>query len=235
LSFNLCTYSPSTSHYGDLRKHLLTNHLIITHISALTPLSTMAAELITGALVSTFVEKTIDNLASRFGDIFRGNKSNKKMLSNLKVKLLAIDVVADDAEQKQFTNPRVRDWLLAAKDVVFDAEDLLEEIDDALSKSQAEAESQTAAKKVWNFLKSSFVSFFENEIESRMEKLIENLEDLETQNHVLGLKRNDDVEKEEDCWNLFAKHAFRAPPNQECREIGMKIVEKCKGLPLALP
>jgi len=152
----------------------------------------MAAELITGALVSTFVESTIDNLASRFGDIFRGKKRNKKQLSNLKVKLLSVDVVVDDAEQKQFTDPRVRDWLLAVKDVVFDSEDLLEEIDHALSKSQVEAESQSATKKVWISLKSSFATFFENEIESRMEKLIEDLEDLATQSHVLGLKKVDD-------------------------------------------
>jgi len=153
----------------------------------------MAAELLTGALVSSFVQMTIDNLASRFVDSFRGNKSHKKQLSNLKVKLLAIDVVADDAEQKQFTNPRVRDWLLAAKGVMLDTEDLLEEIDHALSKTQVEAESQSAAKKVWNSLKSSFVRFFENEIESRMENLIGNLEHLATQSHVLGLKRADDV------------------------------------------
>jgi len=43
-------------------------------------------------------------------------------------------------------------------------------------------------------LKSSFVSFFkENEIESRMEQVIEDLEHLTTNNHVLGLKRADDV------------------------------------------
>ncbi|KAK8464413.1 hypothetical protein PHAVU_011G202366 [Phaseolus vulgaris] len=39
------------------------------------------------------------------------------------------------------------------------------------------------------------------------------------------------------CWKLFAKHAFQdddTQPNQECKEIGMKIVKKCKGLPLAL-
>jgi len=154
----------------------------------------MPAALITGALVSTFVERTIDNLASRFGRIFRGKKTNKKQLSNLKVKLLEVDVVADDAEQKQFTDPRVRDWLLAAKGVVFDAEDLLDEIDCALSKSQVEAQSQSAAKKVLNSLKSSFVSFFEeNEIETRMELVIEDLEDLATRSHVLGLKRADDV------------------------------------------
>ncbi|XP_068486478.1 putative disease resistance RPP13-like protein 1 isoform X2 [Phaseolus vulgaris] len=154
----------------------------------------MAAEFITNALVSTFVETTIDNLASRFGDIFRGKKANKKQLSILKVKLLAVEVVADDAEQKQFTDPRVRDWLLAAKGVVFDAEDLLDEIDFALSKSQVEAQSQSAAKKVLNSLKSSFVSFFkENEIETRMEQVIEDLEDLATRSHVLGLKKADDV------------------------------------------
>ncbi|KAK8464409.1 hypothetical protein PHAVU_011G201000 [Phaseolus vulgaris] len=43
--------------------------------------------------------------------------------------------------------------------------------------------------------------------------------------------------QEDDCWKLFAKHAFRdydTQLNPECREIGMKIVKKCKGLPLAL-
>jgi len=154
----------------------------------------MAAEMITGALVSTFVQMTIDNLASRFGDLFRGDKSKKKQITKLKVKLLALDVVADDAEQKQFTNPLVRKWLLEAKDVVFDAEDLVEEINHALSKSQVEAQSHSTYTKVWNFLISCFVSSFENElIESRMEKLIQNLEHLAIESHVLGLKKAHDV------------------------------------------
>ena len=39
------------------------------------------------------------------------------------------------------------------------------------------------------------------------------------------------------CWRLFNKHAFQddnAQSNPDFKEIGMKIVEKCKGLPLAL-
>ncbi|XP_017413244.1 putative disease resistance RPP13-like protein 1 [Vigna angularis] len=43
---------------------------------------------------------------------------------------------------------------------------------------------------------------------------------------------------EDHCWKLFAKHAFRddddTESNPECREIGMKMVKKCKGPPLAL-
>ncbi|WVZ02175.1 hypothetical protein V8G54_022981 [Vigna mungo] len=76
---------------------------------------------------------------------------------------------------------------------MLDTEDLLEEIDHALTKSQVEAQSQSSTKKVWNSFKSSFISFFKNEIESRMENLIENLEDLATQNHDLDLKKADDV------------------------------------------
>ncbi|XP_027909297.1 putative disease resistance protein At3g14460 [Vigna unguiculata] len=152
----------------------------------------MATEMVTGALVSAFVERTIDTLASRFVDIFRGRKHNKKQLSDLKMKLLAIDVVAFDAEQKQFTNPRVRDWLLRAKDAVLDAEDLLDEIECELPKSQVEAESQSAAKKVWNSVR-SFVGFFENKIDSRMEQVIENLEHLATQSDLLGLKKGSGV------------------------------------------
>ncbi|BAT89348.1 hypothetical protein LR48_Vigan02g262500 [Vigna angularis] len=149
----------------------------------------MASEMVIGVLVSTFVQRTIDTLAARLVHIFRQRK-HKKQLNNLKMKLLAIDVVALDAEQKQFKDPRVRDWLLRAKDAVFDAEDLLDEIDYELSKSQAEAESQSATNKVWNSLNSSFVSFFEIEIESKMEQVIEDLEDLANESYILGLEKS---------------------------------------------
>ncbi|WVZ03555.1 hypothetical protein V8G54_024361 [Vigna mungo] len=148
----------------------------------------MAAEMVTGVLVSTFLESTIDTLASRLIDTFR-RRNHKQKLSNLKMKLLAIDVVAFDAEQKQFTDPRVRHWLLRAKDVVLDAEDLLDEINYELSKTQLEAKSQSATTKVWNSSQSSFGFFFESEIESMMEQVIDDLEDLATRSDFLGLKK----------------------------------------------
>ncbi|XP_035545976.1 putative disease resistance protein At3g14460 [Juglans regia] len=44
--------------------------------------------------------------------------------------------------------------------------------------------------------------------------------------------------QEEDCWKLFARHAFHdansSNMNSEFEELGRQIVEKCKGLPLAI-
>ncbi|RZB65904.1 disease resistance protein RGA2-like [Glycine soja] len=153
----------------------------------------MAAEMVAGALVSTFVQKTIDSLASRFVDYFRGRKLNKKLLSKIKVKLLAIDVLADDAELKQFRDARVRDWLFMAKDVVFEAEDLLADIDYELSKCQVEAESQPILNQVSNFFRPSSLSSFDKEIESRMEQILDDLDDLESRGGYLGLTRTSGV------------------------------------------
>ncbi|KAL5150626.1 putative disease resistance RPP13-like protein 1 [Glycine soja] len=124
-------------------------------------------------------------------DFFRGRKLDQKLLNNLETKLNSIQALADDAELKQFRDERVRDWLLKVKDAVFDAEDLLDEIQHEISKCQVEAESQTCSGctcKVPNFFKSSPVSSFNREIKSRMEQVLEDLENLASQSGYLGLK-----------------------------------------------
>nr|KYP58229.1 Putative disease resistance RPP13-like protein 1 [Cajanus cajan] len=93
--------------------------------------------------------------------------------------LLSIDAVVDDAERKQIDNPRVKAWLAAVKDIVFQAEDLLDEIDYELSKCQVEAESQTDANQVRNF---------NMEIEAKMKQVLQDLEFLANQKGYLGLK-----------------------------------------------
>ncbi|RDY11187.1 putative disease resistance RPP13-like protein 1, partial [Mucuna pruriens] len=68
----------------------------------------MAAELVVGALL----EVIFDRLASRLVlDYFRERKLHEQLLNKLKVKLLSINAVVDDAELKQIQNPPVRDWL----------------------------------------------------------------------------------------------------------------------------
>ena len=99
----------------------------------------MAAELIGGAFLSVFLQAVVDRLHC-YG--LHGRKLDETLLS--------IEALVDDAEQKKFRDPRVRGWHFAAKDVVFDTEDLLDEIDYELSKCQVESEFQTFTFKVTN-------------------------------------------------------------------------------------
>ena len=104
----------------------------------------MAAEFVGGALLSAFLQVAFDRLASpKVLDFFCPRKLDEMLLSKLNIMLLSIDAPADDAEQKQFNDPRVRGWLFAVKDALFDAEDLLDEIDYELTKCEVEAESES--------------------------------------------------------------------------------------------
>ncbi|KAK8469934.1 hypothetical protein PHAVU_004G013300 [Phaseolus vulgaris] len=150
----------------------------------------MAAELVGGALLSAFLQVAFNKLASpQLLDFFRGRKLDEKLLGNLNIMLHSINALADDAELKQFTNPHVKVWLLAVKEAVFDAEDLLGEIDYELTRCQVQAQSQpqTFTYKVSNFFNSTFTSF-NKKIELEMKEVLEKLEYLAKQKGALGLK-----------------------------------------------
>ncbi|XP_052722670.1 putative disease resistance RPP13-like protein 1 isoform X2 [Vigna angularis] len=103
----------------------------------------MAAEIVGGALLSAFLQVAFDKLASpKFVDFFRGRKLDEKLLGNLNIMLHSINSLAQDAEQKQFTDSNVKACLFSVKETVFDAEDLLGEIDYELTRCQVEAESE---------------------------------------------------------------------------------------------
>ncbi|ESW15899.1 hypothetical protein PHAVU_007G112200 [Phaseolus vulgaris] len=137
----------------------------------------MAAELVGGALLSAFLQFAFDRLASpQVVDFFRRRKLDEQLLGNLNIMLHSINAVADDAELRQFTDPHVKAWLLAVKEAVFDAEDLLGEIDYELTRCQVEAQSQPQ-------------TFTYKKIESGMKEVLEKLEYLAKQMGALGLKK----------------------------------------------
>ncbi|RDX75101.1 putative disease resistance RPP13-like protein 1, partial [Mucuna pruriens] len=159
--------------------------LKITHFQSST---TMAAEFVGSALLSAFLQVAFDRLASpQVLDFFRERKLDENLLSSLKTKLRSINALADDAEQKQFRDPYVRDWLVDVKEAVFDAEDVLDAIDYQLSKVKAESQSQTCTCKVPNFFNSHLRSF-NRKIDSRMRLVLEKLEFLSNQKGDLRLK-----------------------------------------------
>ncbi|KAL2979426.1 hypothetical protein AAZX31_13G171900 [Glycine max] len=109
-------------------------------------------ETLGGALFGAVLQVLFDKLDShQVLDYFRGRKLDGRLLKTLKWKLMSVNAVLDDAEQKQFTDKNVKEWLDEVRDVLLNTEDLLEEIDYEFTKTELKAESQTSASKVCNF------------------------------------------------------------------------------------
>ncbi|KAJ7982307.1 Disease resistance protein [Quillaja saponaria] len=150
----------------------------------------MAGELV----LSAFLGVAFDRLASpEIVNFFRGGKLKDDLLKKLKIKMLSINAVVNDAEKKQMTDPNVKAWLVEVKDVVYDAEDTFDEIETEASKTKLEAEFETTSSKVRNFLANASVNPFEIKMESRVQGILNNLEYLASQVELLELKKGSGV------------------------------------------
>ena len=141
----------------------------------------MAGALVGGAFLSASLQVFFDRLASRdVVNFIRGHKLDYALLKKLKRKLLTVHAVLDDAEAKQITNLAVREWMDELKVVVYDAEDVLDEIatEDLRRKIEA-GDSQTSM---------STSTFDVQSINCRMEEIVDRLEDIVQDRDVLGLK-----------------------------------------------
>jgi hypothetical protein len=114
----------------------------------------MAAE----AVLSSFLQALFDGMASpEFVDFFRQRKLDEGVLEKLKIALLSVHKLREDAEGKQLTDRSVGEWLYKLKDVVYDAEDVLDEIATEALQRKLDAEFQTTARKVRNSISTFLV------------------------------------------------------------------------------
>jgi len=138
-------------------------------------------ETLGGALFGAVLQVLFDKLDSHHVlNYFRGRNLDEKLLKKLKRRLMDINAVIDDAEQKQFSNSLVKEWLDEVRDTLYDAEDLLDEIDYEFSKTVVEAESQTSSSKV-------------RSLESKMIEVLDDLESLSNQKVVQDFKISSSV------------------------------------------
>ncbi|XP_044462558.1 putative disease resistance RPP13-like protein 1 [Mangifera indica] len=144
------------------------------------------------AFLSAFLQVLFDRLASReFVESFRGRKYDD-LLEKLKITLLSVTALLNDAEGKQFYYPAVRKWLHMAKGSLYDAEDILDNLATEALTSKLESESKTEANQVTNWrLISRPLSPFSRGVDFEINKIIEKLELVSKYKDVLGL--NDDV------------------------------------------
>ncbi|XP_004515735.1 putative disease resistance RPP13-like protein 1 [Cicer arietinum] len=149
----------------------------------------MAATLVGGAFLSATVQTLVEKLAStEFRDYIKHTKLNDSLLAELKTTLLALQAVLDDAEMKQITNTAVKTWLDELKDTIFDAEDLLNQINyDALQCKMEGRQAENITNQVWNLLSSPFKNIY-GEINSQMKIMCQRLQLFAQQRDILGLQ-----------------------------------------------
>ncbi|KAL4600748.1 hypothetical protein ACB092_11G221100 [Castanea dentata] len=147
----------------------------------------MAETMVVEAALSAIFHAVFERIASSgVVNYFMEKKLNDESLQKLKMFLLSANAVLVDAEEKQITNPAVKEWLDKLNGAVHDAEDLLDEIVYEDLQYNLRAKSQTGTSKVWNSI-TAFISFDEG-IPSKLENVLAKLKIIIEQIGVLRLK-----------------------------------------------
>ncbi|KAG2305629.1 hypothetical protein Bca4012_085157 [Brassica carinata] len=147
--------------------------------------------MIVGEMVlSAFLQALFQTLMSApFKSFFKRRELNECVLERLNTALLTISAVLIDAEEKQITNPVVEKWVNELRDVVYHAEDALDDIATEALRLNIGAESssyrlrQLRVRTLGDFLEGN-----SDHLETRLEKVTMRLERLASQRNILGLK-----------------------------------------------
>ncbi|XP_062078931.1 putative disease resistance RPP13-like protein 1 [Humulus lupulus] len=147
----------------------------------------MAGLMVGGALLSGLFNVLFDRLASKeVIDFFKGKEA---ILQNLKTVLLSANVLLNDAEEKQLGDHNVKKWLEDLKEVIYEADHVMEKINtEALRLKMEKDESESTASKSLKFFKRIYNSF-ERAVKSEIEGITSALKDLLAQTEYLGLKK----------------------------------------------
>ncbi|KAF7138216.1 hypothetical protein RHSIM_Rhsim07G0209700 [Rhododendron simsii] len=150
----------------------------------------MAATLVGGALLGCAFKVLLDRLSSpELIKFFRGRKLHQSLLKKLKLTLLELNKVLNDAEEKQITVRAVKAWLDELKDAVYHAEDLVDEIATEALRSKVEAEYPRGKQSLQDSLISTFTGLFDRGgMNSKLEKMIGMLDHFVKAKDVLGLR-----------------------------------------------
>ncbi|TKY49731.1 putative disease resistance RPP13 protein 1 [Spatholobus suberectus] len=150
----------------------------------------LAVAFVGEAFLSAAVEVLLDRIISHgFLDFFHSKRLDIALLQRLRITLLSLQAVLNDAEEKQITNPAAKEWLDELTQAVFDADDLLDEINTEALRCKLEAKSlsQSTRDQVLNFLSSPF-NKFQKVIHSKIQALFQRLEPFALQKDILQLK-----------------------------------------------
>ncbi|KAJ4962677.1 hypothetical protein NE237_022616 [Protea cynaroides] len=170
----------------------------------------MAGQLVGGAFFSAFLQVAFDRLATPEVIDFLGDwEIDQDDVENLKRTLTMIQAFADEAEVEQFTNKNVKLWLNHAKQLLYDADDILDEIVHEIRRVQLESESQVCNP--LSFTPPSSDSIFPSWINSGIESAVKTFDELKDVPHkLLGNKEyGSKIKKINEKLNGVAEEGFK--------------------------
>ncbi|PON40623.1 NB-ARC domain, LRR domain containing protein [Trema orientale] len=133
-----------------------------------------------GSVLASFLQVLFDRLSSQdFIHFIQGNESVYELSQKLRIVLLSVSALVNDAEEKQLTDAVVGEWLVELEEAIRDAEDLVDEI------NTRALESKTS--KTPEFISVSLPHFFQG-TKRKLEKMIHRLDFMVRQKENLGLK-----------------------------------------------
>ncbi|XP_027336401.1 putative disease resistance RPP13-like protein 1 isoform X2 [Abrus precatorius] len=144
----------------------------------------LVGEALLSASVHALVEKIV---STEFKDLFCREEFDPSILNKLKITLLTLRAVLNDAEEQQIRNPAVQEWLHELKDSVYDVDSLLDEIYTKSLQRKVEAKSQSFSYQARNFLSYSFKQF-RGRMNFELQNLMQRLEHFAKEKGILGLK-----------------------------------------------
>ncbi|PON49729.1 NB-ARC domain containing protein, partial [Trema orientale] len=117
------------------------------------------------ALLSAFLQVLVDRVASKeILDLFPGDKAVVKLLRDLRTVLSSANSLLNDAEEKQITDENVQKWLDELKEVIYDADDLVDKMDGEVLRSKQEGKHRTKFK--------NFFKFFNKKVKLEAEEIL---------------------------------------------------------------
>ncbi|BAT97454.1 hypothetical protein VIGAN_09090200 [Vigna angularis var. angularis] len=137
----------------------------------------MALAVVGGALLSAFLDVLFDRLASpELVSLIHGKKHDK-LLQKVENQLIVLRVVLADAENRQITDSNVKKWLDVLRDIVYEVDDLLDEVS---TKAATQKEVSNSFSHIFN--RKRIVSI------NKLEDIAERLDDILKQKESLNLK-----------------------------------------------
>ncbi|XP_025636555.1 putative disease resistance RPP13-like protein 1 isoform X2 [Arachis hypogaea] len=146
----------------------------------------MAEKLYGGAYLSPLVDVVLDNLTSIIEEDDSFLERNN-LLGRLQNCLYDVGPVLDDAELKQFTDKRVKKWLVDLQDALYFADDLLDELSTKAAIDATQRDPGNSSS--WSRLVDSYI-----EDSGDLEKIVQRLESVVARKNYLRLKESAKVD-----------------------------------------